>query len=203
MVELVDREGTLYRRVLVYAEPQAGGTWMAWLEFVSAKGDKVLQTDRETTQSTLAGVAYWAEGLEPVYFEGALDRAHRRTADPRRAVSSSPTSGGGVVEFRVRSADPEVPFRLMASRALVPGLRRAVQDGGVIVYLQTLEPALTHMPRIYEFMVRFGSENAAGVLALRLSTDLEATDAILEIGRVEVPILRTLIKEALLAASAT
>src|SRR5207245_6354552 len=63
VVELIDRQGTVYDRARVYAERQSRGTWAAWVEFVSAKRDKVLQTDREATQSTLEGVAYWATGL--------------------------------------------------------------------------------------------------------------------------------------------
>lgn len=66
----------------VYAEPERGGTWKGWLEFHplpaqaggAARG--VLRTDRETTQPSRDAVDYWAGGLEPVYLEGALARAH-------------------------------------------------------------------------------------------------------------------------------
>lgn len=202
-LELIDREGTVYDRGLVYAEPQSTGTWAAWVEFVSEKGDKVLQTDRETTQSTRQGVAFWATGLQPIYFEGALDRAYKRTVNPRREeVPSSPTTGGGVVAFRVRSYDPEVPFRVMATRTVVPGVRRQVHNGGAIVYVRAVDPALRNMPRIYEFLAQFGSENAAAILANRLWSDLQGMDAILEIRRVEVRMQRTAIRDALLMARA-
>lgn len=203
VVELIDRQGTVYYRARVYAEPRSTGTWAAWIEFVSAKRDKVLQTDGETTQSTLEGVAYWAAGLEPIYFEGAFDRAYKRTVNPRaEAVPASPTTGGGIAEFRVRSLDPEVPFRVMATRTVVPGMRRQVYNGGAIVYLRAVDPALRGMPRIYEFVAQFGSENAAGILANRLWSDLEATDATLEIGRVEVHMQTAAIRDALLIARA-
>ncbi|PYQ48921.1 MAG: hypothetical protein DMF78_19945 [Acidobacteria bacterium] len=203
VVELIDRQGTVYDRARVYAERQSRGTWAAWVEFVSAKRDKVLQTDRETTQSTLEGVAYWATGLEPIYFEGAFDRAYKRTVNPRpEAVPASPTTGGGIVAFRVRSLDPEVPFKVMATRTVVPGVRRQVYNGGVIVYLRAIQPALRNMPQIYEFLAQFGSENAAGILANRLWSDLQGTGATLEIGRVEVQVQGAAIRDALLRARA-
>src|SRR5262245_38085133 len=201
VVELVDRQGTVYDRARVYAEPQSTGTWAAWVEFESAKRDKVLQTDRETTQSTLEGVAYWAAGLEPIYFEGAFGRASRRTINPRReAELSSPTTGGGTLAFRVRSVDPEVPFRVMATHTVVPGVRRYVHNGGVIIYLRAVHPALRNMPRIHEFLVQFRSENAAGILAHRLWSDLQGTDATLDIGRDDVRMESAAIRHALVIA---
>jgi hypothetical protein len=38
-------------------------------------GGPALRTGRETTQPNRDAVAYWASGLEPVYFEGAFVRA--------------------------------------------------------------------------------------------------------------------------------
>jgi hypothetical protein len=203
MLELRDREGTAYRRVLVYAERQPAGTWAAWVEFVSATGDKVVQTDRETTQSTLNGVAYWATGLQPTYFEGALDRASRRAGDPRPgAARPFPWSGGGLVCFRVRSVDPAVTFRMMATQTVIPGLRRQVHDGGIIVYVRAEEPVLAEMPKVYEFLAQFRSTYAAALLASRIAADLEGTGAILEIRRVEVPIEVAAIRDALVEAAA-
>ena len=60
-----------------YAEQQREGTWIGWLEFTPVSdGCATLRTERETTQPTLEMVGYWASGLEPVYFEGAFERAH-------------------------------------------------------------------------------------------------------------------------------
>jgi hypothetical protein len=117
-------------------------------------------------------------------------------------VPASPTAGGGTVAFRVRSLDPEVPFRLMATRTVVPGVRRHVYNGGIIVYLRAVDPALRNMPRIYEFLAQFASENAAAILANRLSSDLQGTDAILEIGRADVRVQSAAIRDALLMARA-
>jgi hypothetical protein len=70
-------DGTLYA-VRTYAEERADGTWAAWLEFAPVdRSEPTLRTERETSQPSRAAVQYWAGGLEPVYLEGALDRARR------------------------------------------------------------------------------------------------------------------------------
>lgn len=48
--------------------------WEGWIEFEAADG-MVLRSGRETTQSKLTDLEYWAQGLTPVYLEGALHRA--------------------------------------------------------------------------------------------------------------------------------
>ena len=37
--------------------------------------EPVLQTEQETSQPNEMSVEYWATGLEPIYFEGAFERA--------------------------------------------------------------------------------------------------------------------------------
>jgi len=83
MVQLVHEHATQVRTPegktyvpRTYAEQQPDGTWFGWLEF-RPLDDRLptLRTERETTQPTLETVAYWASGLEPVYFEGAFERA--------------------------------------------------------------------------------------------------------------------------------
>ena len=59
-----------------YGEERADGTWTGWSEFHPIDLTlPVLQTDQETSQPDEMAVEYWATGLEPVYFEGAFDRA--------------------------------------------------------------------------------------------------------------------------------
>jgi hypothetical protein len=74
VVALQDKAGRRFDLVRVFAEEQPGGTWHGTIEFRSADGPAV-HGDRETTQSNRGGVEYWAEGLEPVFLEGALHRA--------------------------------------------------------------------------------------------------------------------------------
>jgi hypothetical protein len=197
---LVDREGTPYDLGRVYAEPQ-GSTWGGWVEFVSTDAKKVVRTDRETTQSNLEGVAYWAEGLEEVYFEGALDRATRRTSDTRPAtMGASPRAGAGVVQLRLETVDPHVPFRLMAARTLVPGQRRQIFEGGVLMFKRTVRAPTVDRPGAYDFVAQFGSENAAGIMANTLWNDLHGVGATLEIEGEKVAITNASIKDALVGA---
>jgi hypothetical protein len=205
VLELRDRRGKTYGRVLVYAEKQPAGTWAGWVEFVSTSGEAVVRTEQETTQSTLGGVAYWATGLQRTYFEGALDRASRRV-EPEAGASERASAQGGMVTLRVRSLDPRITFRVMNASVLIPGHRRPVLDKGketgAIIYVRTVEPALTEMPRIYEFLAHFPSKRAAAALAARLEADLAGLEATLEIRRQDVPLDGTAILEALLSAAA-
>lgn len=57
---------------------RSDGTWAAWLVFVPIMGGATVATDRETTQSSLEAVHYWAGGLGAVYLDGALARARAR-----------------------------------------------------------------------------------------------------------------------------
>jgi hypothetical protein len=68
-------DGTLYR-VVVRGQERDDGTWIGWLEFTDPSAN-VLQTERETTQSSAEQVKYWATGLELTYLDGALERARR------------------------------------------------------------------------------------------------------------------------------
>jgi hypothetical protein len=77
IVSLEGDDGQAFSLVLVHAEPSpAGNTWEGWIEFLTETGQRVV-TERETTQPTLEAVRYWATGLEPIYLEGALERAVR------------------------------------------------------------------------------------------------------------------------------
>ena len=68
----VRRNGSTYR-VRVIGTERSDGTWEGHLEFQGKSGP--LCTDEETSQPNREALEYWATGLEPVYLEGALDRA--------------------------------------------------------------------------------------------------------------------------------
>lgn len=59
----------------VWGERREDGLWEGWIEFVPSSGGSVLTTGRETSQSNLQALTYWATGLEPVYLDGALARS--------------------------------------------------------------------------------------------------------------------------------
>jgi len=70
---LVTTDGEIYT-VHVYGRQRTDGLWEGWIEFVSPDGP-VMRTSAETSQPKLVDLEYWASGLSPVYFEGALQRA--------------------------------------------------------------------------------------------------------------------------------
>src|SRR5438445_7872551 len=71
---VVDAGGKRYV-ARVFGERDDIGRWRGWLEF---KGDgKVFRTEPETVQTSRAGLAYWASGIEPIYLEGAFERPAR------------------------------------------------------------------------------------------------------------------------------
>jgi hypothetical protein len=203
-IDLRDRHGRAYSQALVYAQRQPSGRWGAWVEFVSASGETVVRTEIETAQSSLSEVVFWTSGLTRPYFESALDRACRRP--PSEGTAPQPATGGGMVSFRVRTRDPRVSFRLMAATMVLPGQRRVISDEeageGVLIYVRTVEPALTEMPRIYEFLAHFLCETAAAPLAEQIEAALRETGATLEIRRADVPIDAAAILTALLTAAA-
>jgi hypothetical protein len=68
----------------VYGDRQPDGPlWEAWFVFFPVSGGRTLATDRETTQSKLEDVTYWATGITPAYLEGALTRALERLPEAR------------------------------------------------------------------------------------------------------------------------
>ncbi len=70
--------GTTYS-VHICGEQRVDGTWEGWLEFHPVDSKlPILRTDQETSQPNLSALEYWAEGLEPIYLEGALARAQGR-----------------------------------------------------------------------------------------------------------------------------
>jgi hypothetical protein len=205
VIALRGDDGTFYDRARVYAEPNGRTTWAGFVEFVPAEGGRHLRTGHETTQSNVTGVAYWATGLEPIFFEGALGRAARRASglavDDAGAESEvSLAGGGGIVHLRLETMDPAAPLRLMATRTLVPGQRRRIKEGGVLVYERTVRPPSRSEPGTYEFLAQFGSENAAGLMANTLWNDLHGLGARLLVEGSEVSLTNAAIKDALLAA---
>ncbi len=73
----IRRDGIEYE-ARVHGAARADGTWAGWLEFHPVRGSgPVLRTGQETSQPNRHALDYWAGGLEPVYLDGALDRAFR------------------------------------------------------------------------------------------------------------------------------
>jgi len=78
---VIDDDGTTYM-IRTYGEERADGTWTGWLEFhPTDESEPVLRTEQETSQPNLTTLKYWATGLEPIYFDGAFQRARNTTLD--------------------------------------------------------------------------------------------------------------------------
>jgi hypothetical protein len=74
-VRVQDEDGAVYVP-RTYGEARDDGTWQGWIEFHPLElGKRVLTTGRETSQSNRVALEYWASGLEPIYFDGAFNRA--------------------------------------------------------------------------------------------------------------------------------
>jgi hypothetical protein len=75
LTEIIGTDDTTYT-VSSYGEERIDGTWIGWLEFEPLDPDMpTLRTPQETSQPNRGAVEYWASGLEPVYFQGAFERA--------------------------------------------------------------------------------------------------------------------------------
>jgi len=65
--------------VWICGEQRGDGTWEGWLEFHSiGAGGHVSRTSQETSQPNRAALECWADGLEPIYLDGALARVQGR-----------------------------------------------------------------------------------------------------------------------------
>jgi len=69
----------------VYAAQNPDGRWDGWFVFFPLHGGPALATDRETMQSSLSAVSYWATGISTTYLEGALERARALLPEARLA----------------------------------------------------------------------------------------------------------------------
>jgi hypothetical protein len=205
-VGLRDEDGVVYDRARIYGEPQDDGRWGAFIEFVSVDDAIVVRSPRETTQRNLNDVAYWATGLEEVYFEGALDRALRSTVDPDLpspvAEASPPVGMPRTARLEIESRDPTVALRVMGTRTLTPGQRRRLQQGAILRYDGTLRSPGVAEPGRFAFVVEFGSANAAAILANFLWSALHASGATVMVEGAPVALTNSAPKDTLLATAA-
>lgn len=68
----------------IHGRPAQVNLWEGWIEFVAQETGERLVTSVETSQPDRRALEYWASGVEPLYLEGAFERAHRATADQSR-----------------------------------------------------------------------------------------------------------------------
>jgi hypothetical protein len=82
--EVGDADGHVYSARVMGRQRKGATVWEGWLEF-SPRGGRgmVRKSPIETTQPNRKALVYWASGLEPVYLEGALERAITSRSEPR------------------------------------------------------------------------------------------------------------------------
>jgi hypothetical protein len=204
--EVRDGPGSRYT-ARVRGDTDSTGHWQGWLEFLPRDGGPALQTGRETTQSTKEHLRYWASGLSPTYLEAALRRAQRTQSpnpappppleDPRydAATIRGDHPGSTVIEMELETIDPSLPLRFMHKPELRVGQVRRVPGGGIVVYDGVEAP--DGKPSRHRFLVQYGSENAAAVLANHLWSDLHEDGVSIRIRGRQVPITNHDLAEAL------
>jgi hypothetical protein len=70
------QHGQITYRPRVIGRHADDGMWEGWLEFIPVDGSaKVVVSAVESRQPERSHLEYWAQGLTPVYVEGALERA--------------------------------------------------------------------------------------------------------------------------------
>ena len=172
-------------------EEVENGHWQGWIEFVPADGGAALQTSRETTQSSWEHLRYWASGLSPSYLEMAIRRARRTdstspepppplrppTFDPERIHEER--EGAPVARLEIETLDPSLARRVMRADELRAGRVRRVEGGGIVVYDGV--DAEEGRPSRHAFLLQYGSENGAAVLANHLWSSLHGEGASLRI----------------------
>jgi len=74
--EISDADGHIYTARALGRQRKGRTVWEGWLEFAPVGGRGIVRRSQiETTQPNREALAYWASGIEPVYLEGALERA--------------------------------------------------------------------------------------------------------------------------------
>jgi hypothetical protein len=82
--EVGDADGHVYSARALGRRRKHRTVWEGWLEFTPRGGGGIIRKSPiETTQPNRDALVYWASGLEPVYLEGALERAIASRSDSR------------------------------------------------------------------------------------------------------------------------
>lgn len=82
--EVTDADGHTYSARAMGRKRNDRTVWEGWLEFTPSGGGGMLRKGPiETTQPNREALSYWASGLEPVYLEGALERAIASRSESR------------------------------------------------------------------------------------------------------------------------
>ena len=82
--EIADADCHAYTARAMGRQRNGRTVWDGWLEFTPRGGrGMVRRSPVEMTRPNREALAYWASGVEPVYLEGALERAIASRSDGR------------------------------------------------------------------------------------------------------------------------
>jgi hypothetical protein len=179
--DLIEANGRWYR-ARAYGDHQPDGTWNGWLVFFPiGPGPAIAPPSPESTQSTFAELTFWADGLTPLYLDGALARA-LSVAEPASLSAHLADAEYEALEDAERletaadvdrtSADIE-EAAARAARADAEGLRRERLSTESAV-AATEETAAQIADRIHEDAAREGRSVAADA-ARRRAAEAKAT----------------------------
>lgn len=154
------------------------GRWVGWIRFRETATDRLLETERETTQPDRDDLVYWAKGLTYFYLDGALARARRRSGrrpeerelPPVEKAVPAPDEVGP--RLKVTGASEHAVRELMGSTDPRPGAIHEVPDAGAVVYEGSDEDG-----GVRYFALRFGSRNTGAVLSNWVWSRLNGTGA--------------------------
>jgi len=139
-----DQLGTYHARAV--GRQAADGMWDGWLEFVSVDGrDDVLIGGVESRQPERHDLVYWANGLTPVFLEGALHRA-RSPVTVRVRTIETPIS-----------SEP-MPRSVTTTRAMPPGPEPVLDPfdiGGRSLDVLRQELGALNRPRLLNIITAF------------------------------------------------
>jgi hypothetical protein len=113
------------------------------------------------------------------------------------AFIREPKPEAPVVRIELETLDPTLPLRLMAATEVFEGRVRRIAGGGVLVYDGMEAPE--GRPTKHFFLLQYGSENAAAVLANHIWSDLHGEGATLRIEGMRVALDNHEINERLKA----
>jgi hypothetical protein len=125
---VADRDGKMFR-VRVWARAGPARRWSGILEFLPMEQGAAMHTGIETTQPSSAAIARWATTLGPLYFEGALERAQRRSGAELESKPLLVYRHEDVVEHDGRIFRPSTWAKREASGSFVAWIEFVPTDG--------------------------------------------------------------------------
>jgi len=142
-VILVDAYGRRYVS-RVYGARRPDDLWDGWFVFFPLDGGRALATDRETTQSNLAAVRYWASGITTTYLEGALERARALLPEARLARRQAQAEREEAIA-RTEAAAYEEAAAAARIHALEADLRRRETEQLLLAERETMSRAAARL----------------------------------------------------------